>query len=142
MRTISIIYILFISLTLVSCATKSPEMERLEAREQVLKLNKKLNDYRMDYEKERLENKQLQMQVKSYNEDANKATNKFKTTENPGNVASDAKSAQKILKKAEKANEDLAKSNQKLEKIQKKIDEVQSEIDELNKKIEFVDQKQ
>lgn len=122
-----------------SCSTASPEMQKLQARQEVLKENKKLNDLRIDFEKEKQNQIGLQKVADKYIKQATNKTSDFSGGNNPTDAAKNASNAQKTLRKAQKANEELAASNSKLNKIQSKIDKTQSEIDQLTKKIEFVE---
>lgn len=134
---------LFLSLiisffTIISCESKSPELQKLEARQEVLKQNQKLNKLKIDLEKQKIAREPLQKEADKYNDKAAGKGSDFK----PGKTAADgvknAIDAQKVLRDAEKANKKLRDSNSKIRKIQSEIDKVKSKIDQLEKKIEFV----
>ncbi|SEF44186.1 hypothetical protein SAMN05421847_0012 [Halpernia humi] len=127
-----------ISLSLISCGSKSPELQKLEARQEVLKQNQKLNELKIDLEKERINNENLKAEAEKYNKKAERNVSDFSTDNKPGTIASSAADAKKVLRNAEKVNEKLSKSNQKMSKIQSKIDDIKSDLDDLQKKINFV----
>lgn len=122
------------------CATtsKNPELQRLEARREVLELGTKRNQLRIDLEKEKANNAELTKDVKALNTKANKQTDRFSAS-TPAETANQAKETAKLLKDVEKANRKLEESNKKAEKIQKDIDKVQAKINNLSKQIEFVE---
>ena len=124
--------------TIVSCESKSPELQKLEARQEVLKQYQKLNNLKIDLEKQKIAQEPLQKDADKYNDRAVGKGSDFK----PGKTASDgvknASDAQKILRDAEKVNKKLSDSNNKIRKIQSEIDKIQSKIDQLERKIEFV----
>jgi len=134
--------VLCASLFFAACSTtsKSPELIRYEARQEVLELSTKRNQLRIDLEKEKANNTQLKKNVQSLNAQANKKTDKFSAS-NPNSTAKQAKETAKLLKDVEKANRKLEASDKKSDKIQKDIDKVQAKINKLSKQIEFVDQK-
>lgn len=126
-------------LFVTACSTtKSPELQKLEARQEVLELSTKRNQLRIDLEKETVINKQLSENVKSLNTDANKKTDKFSAS-NPNSTAKQASETAKLLRNVEKANRKLESSDKKIKNIQKDIDKVQEKINKLSKQIEFVD---
>lgn len=124
--------------TVISCESKSPELQKLEARQEVLKQNQKLNNLKIDLEKQKIAQEPLQKDADKYNDKAISKGSNYK----PGKTAADgvknASDAQKVLRDAERANKKLSDSNKKIRKIQSDIEKVQSKIDQLERKIEFV----
>lgn len=138
MKYFSILFFTFSLLIIQSCTTKSPELIRLEARQEVLELNNDLNKLKIDFEKERRNQESLKIIADNYADKAQNRTSGFSSDEDPEKIAKNASDAAKALRSAEKASNTLSKSNQKLAKIQSKIDRLIVEISQLEKKIEFV----
>mgnify|MGYP003582347346 FL=1 len=141
MKKVILSALLYAGLTLTACSTtKSPELQKLEARKEVLALSTKRNQLRIDLEKEKANNAQLRKNVQSLNAEANKKTDRFSAS-NPNSTAKQAAETAKLLKNVEKANRKLEASTKKEKKIEKDIEKVQAKINKLSKQIEFVDQK-
>ena len=139
MKNIFATALLCAGLLMTACSTtKSPELQKLEARKEVLELSTKRNQLRIDLEKEKATNAQLKKHVESLNEEANKKTDKFSAS-NPNSTAKQASETAKLLREVEKANRKLEASDRKSNNIQKDIDKVQEKINKLSKQIEFVD---
>jgi len=139
MKKLLLSAVFYAGLLLTACSsTKSPELQKLEARKEVLELSTKRNQLRIDLEKEKANNAQLKKNVQSLNAEANKKTDKFSAS-NPNSTAKQANETAKLLKEVEKANRKLETSERKSNKIQKDIDKVQAKINKLSKQIEFVD---
>ncbi|MDQ8005038.1 MAG: hypothetical protein REI64_09590 [Pedobacter sp.] len=139
MRKILLSTVIYAGLLFSACSTtKSPELQKLEARKEVLELSTKRNQLRIDLEKEKANNAQLKKNVQSLNAQANKKTDKFSAS-NPNSTAKQASETAKLLRDVEKANRKLEASERKSNKIQKDIDKVQEKINKLSKQIEFVD---
>ena len=141
MKKVILSALLYAGLMLTACSTtKSPELQKLEARKEVLALSTKRNQLRIDLEKEKANNAQLRKNVQSLNAEANKKTDKFSAS-NPNSTAKQAAETAKLLRNVEKANRKLEASTKKEKKIEKDIEKVQAKINKLSKQIEFVDQK-
>ncbi len=141
MKKVILSALLYAGLTLTACSTtKSPELQKLEARKEVLALSTKRNQLRIDLEKEKANNAQLRKNVQSLNAEANKKTDRFSAS-NPNSTAKQAAETAKLLRNVEKANRKLEASTKKEKKIEKDIEKVQAKINKLSKQIEFVDQK-
>lgn len=139
MKNVLTTALLCAGLLMTACSTtKSPELQKLEARKEVLELSTKRNQLRIDLEKEKANNAELKKNVQSLNAEANKKTDKFSAS-NPNSTAKQANETAKLLKEVEKANRKLEASDRKSNNIQKNIDKVQAKINKLSKQIEFVD---
>ncbi|MGE6218272.1 SlyB protein [Nubsella zeaxanthinifaciens] len=131
---------LFFASVLGACsATKSTELQKYEARQQVLELNTDRNELKIELEKERITNEKLKKDVANLNAKADRNTSNFSASD-PSSTASDAKSTARLLNDVEKANKRLQKSDKKIESLQKDIEKLDDKIGKLNKQIEFVDQ--
>lgn len=125
-----------------SCgSSKSPELQRLEAREKILKLNTELTALKIDLEKEQLNRQQLLTEAESRNSTALDRTDNFSSASDASASAKQARKARRALKKAQKANKQLASANKRIEKIERQIQRKQKSIDKFNKKIEFIENK-
>ncbi|WP_172919715.1 SlyB protein [Capnocytophaga canis] len=133
---------LFLGLALVmltACgSTKSPELKRLEAKEEILSLNTKLNNLKIELEKERIATAGFRDEVAKINANADEKTSSFSNSDDASDAAQKARRARTALKKAQKANRNLAKSERKMQKIQRNISKVETKLEKLNKSIEFV----
>ncbi|RCU42469.1 SlyB protein [Chryseobacterium lacus] len=123
----------------VSCGTvKTPEMQKYEARQEILEQNLKLNKLKMEYEEERTANNKLREEARSLSKTAENKSDNFTVSNNPQKVADKAKDTNKLLNRAEKANRELVKSDRKLERIQKKIDREKTKAEGMFRQIEYV----
>lgn len=122
-----------------ACSTaKSPDLQKYEARQEVLALNTKRNNLKIELERERIANEKLQKDVADLNKKADKNTSKFAASD-PSSTASEAKLTASLLNDVEKANRKLQKSDKKIKNLNKDIKNLDEKIGKLNKKIEFVD---
>ncbi|RZL33417.1 MAG: SlyB protein [Pedobacter sp.] len=127
-------------LLLGACATtKSPELQKYEAKQKELDLNTDLNKLKIELEKERMANQKLSKSVAELNAKADKNTNRFNSSD-PSSTASDAKATARLLRDVEKANRNLKKSNRKIESIQKNIKKTDEKISKLTMQINAVGQ--
>jgi len=123
----------------VSCGTvKTPEMQKYEARQEILEQNLKLNKLKIEYEKERTANNKLREEARSLSETAENKSDNFAVSNNPQKVADKATDTSKYLNRAAKANRELVKSDRKLERIQKKIDREKTKAEGMVRQIEYV----
>lgn len=126
-------------LTLSSCSsTKSPDLQKFEARQKALEWNSKKNDLLIELEKKKLDYQKIKDGVSDLNNKANKRTTQFNSSD-PTRTAEDAKEVAKLLRDVEKANVKLAKSEREIGAIQRKIVSTQEKVDKLSKQVEFVD---
>lgn len=123
----------------VSCGTaKTPEMQKYEARQEILEQNLKLNKLKMEYEEERTANNKLREEARSLSKTAENKSDNFAVSNNPQKVADKATDTSKHLNRAAKANRELVKSDRKLERIQKKIDREKAKAEGMVRQIEYV----
>lgn len=128
------------ALLAVSCGTNNAQLQGLEAKKEVLKLNTKLNDLKIKREKQYQEVAKLRSKANKINSKADNRTNRFSSEDhNAVSTAKDAAKTAALLKDTQKANQNLAKGQEKLNKLDKEIQKVQTKLDRLNKEIEFVD---
>lgn len=139
MKKIFLAMCMLLSLSMASYADNNPEMKRLKAQQEVLKLNTTLNKLKMDYEKAVSETSSLRDKAMEANAAANASVPTFSTSDAAA-TAKEAKERAKALKKVNAANKKLAKNQQQISTLQKKIQKVQGRLDALNRKIEFVAQ--
>lgn len=125
-------------LMLVSCGSqKSPEMQVLERKQQILELNTEINTLKIKLLEKENEQKNLSVQVKDL---AAKASERFDDFANSDRVSS--RRTRNALKDVEKANKDLAKVNKEIKKINRQISKRQKKLSAFEKKIKFVEKNQ
>ncbi|ADY53986.1 hypothetical protein Pedsa_3452 [Pseudopedobacter saltans DSM 12145] len=146
-------YLYFFAFVLMTwaCSSKvqNPEIQKLENRQNLLKQTTKLNNLKLDLEKELVKVNDYTIKVEAANDKAAKSAKTAKSLSedikaNPGDLklaskmnraskkaASDAKSASQL-------NDKLGKSNAKVKSLQKEIAKVESTLAELEKRIDFV----
>ena len=126
-------------MSFVSCASSfnNEKIDTLKEQQKVLKMTTELNKLQLDYEKEKINNVELNKKAADINVEANVATTEFNTT-NPSSTVKDAKTTIKRLKEAKAINKKLAKSPEDPYKDGKKIAKLQAKIDDCNKRIKFV----
>lgn len=102
-----IIYGIFITAASFSSILKAQsvnDIQDLKAKKEVLKLNMKLNDERLNLEKKKKDHENYLSEVKSINSDADKMGDKFDGKSNAERNTKEARKAAKRMKTAEKAN--------------------------------------
>lgn len=139
MKKLFLAAMLLFSLSAVCTAGNDPEMERLKAQQEVLKLNGQLTKLKIAYEKATSETDELKKRAMEANSNVDTSAPDFSTTD-AATAAKDAKARAKALKKVKDANNRLAKNQKNIATLEKKMQKVQSRLDKLSKKIEFVDQ--
>src|SRR5690606_2361358 len=123
----------------VSCGTvKTPEMQKYEARQEILEQSLKLNKLKMEYEEERTANNKLREEARSLTKTAENKSDNFAVSNNPQKVADKATDTSKYLNRAAKANRELVKSDRKMERIQKKIDREKTKAEGMVRQVEYV----
>lgn len=143
MKKILLSAVLFIGLSALGTANaqSSENLGDLKAKKEVLKLNTKLNNYKIKLEKERKAFEKYQNEVNDANKEAEKKGSDFSGSSNAGDTAKEAKAAAKKMKAAQKANKNLASSKKKIEDLEKGIKKAEDRIAKLNQQIEFTDKK-
>lgn len=114
-----IIYGIFITAASFSSILKAQsvnDIQDLKAKKEVLKLNMKLNDERLNLEKKKKDHENYLSEVKSINSDADKMGDKFDGKSNAERNTKEARKAAKRMKTAEKANKKLASIEKDIEK--------------------------
>lgn len=122
-------------------AQSNENLGDLKAKKEVLKLNTKLNDYKIKLEKERKDCNKVQSDVKSANRSADRKGSNFSGSDNASATAKEAKAAAKRMKDAQKANEKLAKCQKNIQSYEKDIKKTEDKIEKLNQQIQFTDGK-
>lgn len=124
----------------VSCGgSQNPIVKGLEGKKEILELNTKLTNLKIDLEKQKEETNKKRAIVASLNQKANQETATFSSSD-ASSTAKEAKDTASLLNDTAKANKELAKEEKKLEKINSEIQKIKDKLDELSKKVEFVDQ--
>ena len=137
MKKIILASIMMLSIGITGCAS-SQEFSELKAQQKALKLQTKLTNTQLKYEKAVVNLAEVKRKASAVNAEANNSVVTGLNTRNPEASAKAAKDRVKILKKANKMNKKVAKEEKKVENIQKKIEKLQGEIDKLRQKVEFV----
>ena len=137
--------LLYVSLVMLFLGTSyavagDPQVQNLKAQKQVLKLNTKLTNLRMAYEKALAVHQELRKKASDINAEANSGAVSSYTTMNASASAKAAKERAKVLDKVENANKKVVKSQKKLDKLLKNIEKVQRRLDDLNKRVVFITQ--
>jgi len=114
------------------------EVQDLKSQQKALKLQTKLTNTQLEYEKAVVHLAEVKRKASAVNAEANNSVVTGLNTRNPEASAKAAKDRVKILKEANKMNKKVAKEEKKVENIQKKIEKLQGEIDKLSQKVEFV----
>ncbi len=114
------------------------EVQDLKSQQKALKLQTKLTNTQLEYEKAVVHLAEVKRKASAVNAEANNSVVTGLSTRNPEASAKAAKDRVKILKEANKMNKKVAKEEKKVENIQKKIEKLQGEIDKLRQKVEFV----
>ena len=114
------------------------EVQDLKSQQKALKLQTKLTNTQLEYEKAVVHLAEVKRKASAVNAEANNSVVTGLSSRNPEASAKAAKDRVKILKEANKMNKKVAKEEKKVENIQKKIEKLQGEIDKLSQKVEFV----
>ena len=139
MRKLALAAIVLFSLSEVCTAGRNPEVERLKAQQEILKLNAQLNKLQIEYEKAVSETEGLKAKAIEANSDANASATTFSTADAAA-TAKEAKERVKAMERVKETNKKLAKNQKTIATLKKKIQKVQSRLDKLGEKIEFVGQ--
>ena len=146
-------YLYFFALALLvwACSAKvqNPEIQKLEDRKELLKQTTKLNNLKLDLEKELVRVNDYTVQVEKANEQSAKTAKSAKSLsedikDSPGNLKlaskldKASKKAAKDAKAASKWNDKLGKANNKVKSLQKEITKLESSLSELEKRVDFV----
>lgn len=136
-----IIISLWIAVMLSSCASNvNPEMKKLQAQQDVLELNTKLNALKIKRMKQEQEVAKLQAEVNSIDAKADAKTDRFSASDTDAKTtAKQANKTAALLKKTEKANKKLFNSQSKLRKIDDDIQKIQHKLEQHHKGIEFTE---
>jgi peptidoglycan hydrolase CwlO-like protein len=145
------IFCLFISFFVVSCSSKisNEQISKLESRQAILQYNTKINQDRLELEKEQVRQTRIKEKLQDASDDAKSASNKAhdvakRINRNPqdANLARKAeKASRKSANRAEDVNDlnhDLQKSINKIKDLQKDIDETKVELQKMQSKIQYV----
>lgn len=129
--------IILVFCTFFSSLYAQSTMDDLKAQKETLKLNTKLNDLKIDLQKEKNKNADYLADVETYNLDAGVSNDQLSSSENPKDAAKNAKKVAKRLKSAEKANDKLIRSNRKIEDYELKIFRLAAKIGKLDQQLNF-----
>jgi len=140
MKKFLLAVIMLFSVSAMCTADNDPEVERLKAQQEVLKLNGQLTKLKIAYEKATSETSELKRKAMEANSHVNTAATPKLSTADAAATAKEAKARAKALKKVKNANNKLAKNQKNIATLEKKMQKVQSLLDKLGKKIEFVNQ--
>ena len=145
------LYFFAIALIMWACSSKvqNPEIQKLEDRKELLKQTTKLNNLKLDLEKELEKVNDYTLQVEKANEKSAKTAKEAKALSDdikgkPGDLKlaskldKASKKAANDAKSASKLNDKLGKSNNKVKSLQKEITKIESSLSELEKRIDFV----
>ena len=137
--------LLYVSLVMLFLGTSfavadGPQVQNLKVQKQVLKLNTKLTNLRMAYQKALAVHQELRKKASDINAEANSGAVSSYTTMDASASAKAAKERAKVLDKVENANKKVVKSQKKLDKLLKNIEKVQRRLDDLNKRVVFITQ--
>lgn len=137
--------LLYVSLVMLFLGTSfavadGPQVQNLKVQKQVLKLNTKLTNLRMAYEKALAVHQELCKKASDINAEASSEAVSSYTIMDASASAKAAKERAKVLDKVENANKKVVKSQKKLDKLQKNIEKVQRRLDDLNKRVVFITQ--
>ena len=137
--------LLYVSLVMLFLGTSyavagDPQVQNLKVQKQVLKLNTKLTNLRMAYQKALAVHQELRKKASDINAEANSGAVSSYTTMDASASAKAAKERAKVLDKVENANKKVVKSQKKLDKLLKNIEKVQRRLDDLNKRVVFITQ--
>lgn len=139
MKKIIFTGILF-STFVISCGgSQNPAIRKLEEKKEILELNTKLTNLKINLEKQKEETNKKRAIVASLNQKANQETTSFSSSDAKA-TAKDAKDTASLLNDTAKANKELEKEEKKLEKINSEILKIKNKLNELSKKVEFVNQ--
>lgn len=125
----------------VAQAQSKDQLNELKAKKEVLKLNTKLADYKIDLEKEKQSYVKYLEEAKDATKTAEKLGTKFEGSSDTAANAKDAKNVAKKMTAAKKANKNVTNSAKKIENLEKNIKKTESKIAELNHQIQFVEAK-
>ena len=137
--------LLYVSLVMLFLGTSyavagDPQVQNLKVQKQVLKLNTKLTNLRMAYQKALAVHQELRKKASDINAEANSGAVSSYTIMDASASAKAAKERAKVLDKVENANKKVVKSQKKLDKLLKNIEKVQRRLDDLNKRVVFITQ--
>ncbi|WGU67782.1 SlyB protein [Capnocytophaga canimorsus] len=97
----------FLGLALVmltACgSTKSPELKRLEAKEEILSLNTKLNNLKIELEKERIATAGFRDEVAKINANADERTSSFSNSDDASDASTKSTKSTKSFEKGTKS---------------------------------------
>ncbi len=122
-------------------AQSKEQLAELKAKKEVLKLNTKLANYKIDLEKEKLNHAKYLEEAKDVTGTADKLGTRFEGSADTASNAKEAKKVAKKMKAAQKANKNVTSSAKKIENLEKNIKKTESKIAELNHQIQFVEAK-
>ena len=138
MKKVLLICMLAFSTAISFGQNKAFDVENLKTQKKVLALNTKLNNLKLEYQKEKENFGELNEKAATVNATANVATTDF-TSSDAATTVKDAKETVKTLKEAQKINKKLLTSQKKLNHLEKKMNKIQARLNEFNKKVKFVD---
>jgi chromosome segregation ATPase len=145
------VFCLFISFFVISCSSKisNEQISKLESRQAILQYNTKINQDRLELEKEQVRQTRIKEKLQDASDDAKSASNKAhdvakRVNRNPQDVDLARKAEKASRKSANRAedvndlNHDLQKSINKIKDLQKDIDETKVELQKMQSKIQYV----
>ena len=130
--------LLMLTLGVTVFAGDNRQINDLKTQQKALKLQTKLTNTQLEYEKELASLESLRKRAVEINIEANSSVVTGLSTKDAAATAKAANDRVKMLKEVAKINKKLAKGEKKIEGLQKKIEKLQSQIDKLKQRVEFV----
>ena len=122
----------------VTVYADNQEIRDLKTQQKALKLQTRLTNTQLRYEKATASLADLRKKAADINAEANASVVTGFSTRDAATTAKAARARAKTLREVTKMNKRLAKEQRKVERLEKRMNKLQEQISKLNKEVKFV----